>query len=78
MSKKTKERRKRNQIITRHHRKCISNGGSDERKNISYVTQLKHRSWHNLFSNHTAEVIARIINQKWIDPDYEFICRKKN
>lgn len=55
---------------TRHHRKPISIGGSDEERNLSWVKDNKHRAWHLLFSNMTAQEIANEINTRWIDPAY--------
>jgi len=78
MSNKTREERKRGQELTLHHRKPTSIGGSKrDRRNHSYVQHIKHCAWHTLFSNHTAETIIRIINEKYIDPDYEVVCRKR-
>ena len=78
MSNKGKAHRLQNQRLTIHHRKPTSIGGRKrDEKNLSYVPQLQHRSWHNLFSNHTAPTICAIINEKWLDPEYEFICRKR-
>jgi hypothetical protein len=67
------------QKLTRHHRKPRSRGGVSSKKNISYVPENLHTAWHTLFSNHTPETIASIINEKWIDPNFVFIClpRKK-
>lgn len=61
-----------------HHRKPTSIGGTSEDRNISYVNRKQHEAWHTLFSNHTAPTIVAIINEKWIDPDYEIIVRRKN
>jgi hypothetical protein len=61
---------------TKHHRKPKSLGGSNERDNISYVTQTEHRAWHKLFSNYTPYQIANIINIIWIDTEYTLVCVK--
>ena len=76
MSKKTREERKACQQLTRHHLQCKSNGGSNDRKNISYVTHIHHNSWHTLFSNLLPPVICQIINHKWLDGRWRFICVK--
>jgi hypothetical protein len=61
--------------ITLHHRKPTSIGGSKHnKKNHSKVTRIQHRAWHTLFSNFTAQTIAGIINEKWVDPAYKFVC----
>ena len=78
MSSKTREERKRSHELTLHHRKPTSIGGSKrDRRNHSYIQHIKHCAWHTLFSNHTAETIIRMINEKYIDPDYEIICKKR-
>jgi hypothetical protein len=78
MSKKTREERKAGQELTLHHRKPTSIGGSKrDKRNHSYVQHIKHCAWHTLFSNHSAQTIAYIINEKFLDPDYEFICQRK-
>lgn len=78
MSKKTREERKLGQQLTLHHRKPTSIGGSkNDKRNHSYIQHIKHNAWHILFSNHSAQTIAFMINEKYIDPDYEFICVRK-
>lgn len=59
---------------TRHHRKPKHQGGTDDRENIKYVTDKKHKAWHVLFSG-TMKVpqIAHQLNNTWIDPDYVLI-----
>lgn len=65
--------------LTLHHRKPTSIGGSRHgRHNHSKVTRIQHQAWHTLFSNHTAQTIAHIINEKWLDPDYTLVCVKRN
>jgi len=61
----------------RHHRKPRSIGGSGQSRNISMVPQYKHVAWHQLFCNYTAEQIAGIINEVWIDPDFELVVRRR-
>jgi len=62
---------------SRHHRKPRSLGGRDDAQNISILPRTNHQAWHTITSNHTPETIAAIINEKYLDPDYEFICQKK-
>lgn len=62
---------------SRHHRKCRSNGGTNDKENIVYVSQVAHRAFHTLFANKNAYGIAQILNKIWIDPEYELIVRKK-
>lgn len=60
--------------LTKHHRKPRSIGGADKTDNISLVSESSHQAWHTLFGNKTAPEIALIINAKWLDPDYMFMC----
>ncbi len=60
-----------------HHRKCVSNGGSNHRDNLSLVCVKQHESFHRLFQNYTPEVIAEILNETWIDPSKKFVCVPK-
>ncbi len=60
-----------------HHRKCVSRGGSNDESNISIVPAKLHECWHSLFQNLSPEAIAQVITQRWIDPDYELVARKK-
>jgi len=66
---------------SRHHLRCQSNGGTmlDEngKCNISIVNRKDHDHWHSLFSNLLPPTIAAIINQKWLDQRYEFVCIRK-
>lgn len=78
MGRKSPERRRADHQLTLHHRKPTSIGGSKrDKRNHSYIIDIKHCAWHTLFSNYSAETIARIINEKFIDPDYKFVCVKR-
>lgn len=59
---------------SRHHLRCVSNGGSNDETNISIVPKDMHDHWHAQWSNMSAPLIARIISEKWIDPRYRFAC----
>ncbi|MFA5996878.1 MAG: hypothetical protein WC791_00105 [Candidatus Paceibacterota bacterium] len=63
--------------MTEHHRKPRSREGKSIPQNISKVPIKKHRAWHVLFRNHTPDVIAKIINKIWLDPDFEFVVVRK-
>lgn len=63
---------------TTHHRKPKSIGGTNEERNISYVRDKEHQAYHLLFSNKTPYEISKILNDTWIDPDYELIVKKKD
>jgi hypothetical protein len=62
---------------TRHHRRCTSRGGSSDDRNISYVPQNQHQAYHLLFQNMEPPEIASVLNRVWIDPDWEFVARRK-
>lgn len=68
---------KRGGKITIHHRCPKSLGGSNDRRNLSYITETRHRAWTCLFGNATPEVIVQTINKELIDPDYELVLVKK-
>ncbi|MDY0218819.1 MAG: hypothetical protein RBR14_05680 [Candidatus Cloacimonas acidaminovorans] len=62
----------------KHHRKPRSRGGNESKRNISSVPKHYHRAWHQLFNNASPECIAEMINTIWLDPDYEFIARRRD
>ena len=76
MSRKYRKRSHKH-TLTKHHRLPRSVGGTNHPDNISYVPCYHHEAWHTLFSNLDAPTICAIINQKWLDPNYEFVCRNK-
>jgi len=61
-----------------HHRKPRSLGGKDIDENMSHVSVSKHRAWHTLFKNFTAEQVAKVINDIWLDPDFKLIVQRRN
>ena len=61
---------------TRHHRRCRSNGGSNNESNISVVPKNKHEAFHLLFNNMEAPEIAATLNRIWIDPAWELYARR--
>jgi hypothetical protein len=63
--------------ISKHHRRCRSQQGSDDPANISWVSMKLHRHWHSLFQNWSPERIAEEINKIWIDPDVEFVVKRR-
>jgi hypothetical protein len=73
----TSTRRKKLKVprgYNRHHRRPRSRGGSDDEINVSVVDIKQHASWHNLFSNLDPHTIADIISQRWLDPEFRFVC----
>ena len=61
----------------RHHRKCKVNGGTYAKGNISRVKMDDHFAFHLLFGTRDAYGIAKILNETWIDRDFELIVRRK-
>jgi hypothetical protein len=65
--------------LTLHHRKPTSIGGSIYgKRNHSFLPIAQHEAWHTIFSNLEAHTICALINEKYLDPDYKFICVKAN
>lgn len=64
--------------ITKHHRRCKSNGGGDEESNISYVPASKHQAYHTLFQNMEAYEIAELLNNVWIDRRHFFVVKRRH
>jgi len=62
----------------RHHRKPRCMGGLGNSRNISNVRTDMHRAYHKLFGHGDPFVIIRILNEIWIDPEYELVVRKKS
>jgi len=63
--------------MSMHHRQPCSHGGKGNPENISKVSMLEHRAWHQLFSNLTPYGIVEIINRIWLDPRYHIEVYKK-
>lgn len=83
MSKRNKRfkkwRKRLNKMhLDKHHRKPSSLGGDNSEENISHVPIIQHQAWHILFSNHSPHTIAHIINDKWLDPEFELVVRRRN
>lgn len=80
-----KELRRKAKLITKqtgvqhnvHHRRPISRSGTDDESNISIVPTKVHDAFHVIFQNHSPEGIAKILSERWIDPEWELIARKK-
>lgn len=58
---------------SKHHRKPRSLNGLTTKENLSKVDEVEHRAWHTLFKNWNPYKIAKIINTKWLDPEYKFV-----
>ena len=62
---------------TKHHRKPRKLGGTDEKRNIALVNHKAHQSWHLLFNHMNPYQIAEVINERWLDPDYQFVVKRR-
>lgn len=60
-----------------HHRRPRSLQGTDSPENLVQVSDTKHSAWHTLFSNHTPQEIADIINAVWLDPEFVFLVERR-
>jgi len=65
--------------LTRHHRKPVCLGGKSNKSNISILTEKQHWAWNIITNNNQLlpHEIARLINEKYLDPEYKFNCVKK-
>ena len=78
MSKKGSLERRECQKLTLHHRKPIEIGGArHHQRNHSWVPLNKHQAWHMLFGITEGPEICKLINDYYLDPDYEFVCVRK-
>jgi len=68
----------RKSSLSRHHRKPRCQGGSNSQSNIRLCTQREHDVW-NYISNYEQRTLGEIAKflSGWIDPQYEFIIRRK-
>jgi hypothetical protein len=64
--------------VTRHHRKAKHNGGTDEKRNISFVRRDLHEAYHLLFGTMRPEQVAQILTAIWIDHEYEMRAMRKD
>ena len=62
---------------SRHHLKPRSKGGTNDKSNLSIVTKKRHRAFHLLFGVMTPQQIANELNNKWLDPQFEFVVEKR-
>ena len=70
----SKEKDPSRHILTRHHLQCRSNGGGNKDINISMIPRNQHFAWHLLFSNMLPNTICHIINDKFLDGRWRFVC----
>jgi len=74
---KNKRRLELNKQPTLHHRKPRHLGGGNDARNVAVIRRSHHEAWHTLFEDFTVEKIVALLNEKYIDPDYEICWRKK-
>lgn len=67
----------RDQPRNRHHRKPRSAKGDNDPSNISSVRIKDHIAYHRLFGPGLPQVVADILNEIWIDPNYMLVVRKR-
>ena len=72
----TGDKMKRNARLSKHHRKCVSNGGGSDAGNIFWCNRKRHEAWHLLFQNWEIHEIVREIN-RWIDPAFVVMVQRK-
>ena len=70
-------RRKLGNERTKHHRRPVSAGGTNEWDNISPVRKKFHDAFHLLFGPGLPEVVAETLNEIYLDPEYELVVRKR-
>jgi hypothetical protein len=63
---------------TRHHRKCRSNNGGNNKRNIKWLDNRKHEAYHLLFSNMNPQQVAQELSDKYIDPDFHMLAVPKH
>jgi len=73
---KTTFGRKDIMAVSRHHRKSKHAGGTNDKENISRVSDKKHRAFHLLFSHGNPYKIASVLNKIRLDPDFKITVRR--
>ena len=51
--------------------------GGNNRENISTVPENKHAAYHLLFNEGRVDYIVQVLNNTWIDPEYELFFKRK-
>ena len=65
-----------NQIV-KHHRKMKKNGGDDSPRNIVKIPRKMHDAFHMLFGHRTTREIADLLNEVYLDPNWELLAVEK-
>lgn len=63
---------------SKHHRCPRSLNGTDDPSNISILNKKEHSAWHVFARNFSPKEIAEIINEKFLDPQWIFIARRRD
>ena len=45
---------------------------------MAEVPIKQHEAWHTLFYNLQPQMIAQLVNTYYLDPDYEFVVRRRS
>ena len=80
-------RRRRKEVVStpptegtwnKHHRKPLCQGGEDVPGNIVWCKKYRHIAWNSLFNGKmSVQEIAHILNNYWIDPEYELVVQRR-
>ncbi len=70
------KRKRSSRIIERHHRLPRSRGGTDNfpPENVINIEQDIHRAWHRVVGNMTAEEVAAMLTDQFIDPRFYLVA----
>lgn len=77
MFEQKRKQKQERECLSCHHKKCRSNGGTNDPENLSYIKRHLHESWHSLFSNLRPRAIARLINKVYLDPEWRLVAVRK-
>jgi len=76
----TEERRRLRKLLkwnrtrlTKHHRVPRARNGTDDARNIALIPNRIHTRYHALFGIMTPFDIANMLNEHFIDPDYQLV-----
>ena len=64
-------------MLVKHHKLPTSKGGSNKARNVSYVPDSLHQAYHLLFCDYTVQDIADILNEHFVNPDFQLIVKPR-
>lgn len=64
--------------VSRHHRRCRANGGTDDPRNLSFLSVKEHQAWHTLTGSMSPYQIARLFSENFLDPDYLLVAVRRD